>query len=197
MTAASGPGSLPAGDTPARRGGPPGWFILIAIGSLAAGALLVLLSALGITVTGPRAEPTITPTGPAAQRTWEQVAAALGEASFQVQDPVTQYRPGESPALQDVPRRLLQVVLPSEPRGGYVVIYELPTNADAERVGQDFATYLASGTGAIQYPRDTQFVLRRVGETLVFFPWSAAANPDPRLPELGAALETVGTAITP
>jgi hypothetical protein len=197
MTAASGPGSVPADDAPAPRGGPPGWFILIAIGSLAVGALLVVLSAFGITAVGPRPEPTIAPTGQAAQRTWDQAAAALGEASFQVQDPVTQYRPGESPALQDVPRRLLQVILPSEPGGGYVVIYELPTNGDAERVGQDFAAYLASGTGAVQYPRDTQFVLQRAGQTLVFYPWSAEANPDPRIPELAAALETVGVPITP
>ena len=197
MTTAPHPGNESGGDAPARRGGPPGWFILIAIGSLAAGALLVLLSALGITVSGPRPAPTITPTGQAAQRTWDQVASALGDASFQVQDPVTQYRPGESPALQDVPRRLLQVILPSEPGGGYVVIYELPTNGEAEDVGQDFAAYLASGTGAIQYPRDTQFVLRRVGQTLVFYPWSAEANPDPRVADLAAALETVGVPITP
>jgi hypothetical protein len=197
MTAAPDPGSLPAGETPVRRGGPPGWFILIAIGSLALGALLVVLSALGITAVGPRAEPTITPTDQAAQRTWDQVATALGEASFQVQDPVTQYRPGESPALQDVPRRLLQVILPSEPGGGYVVIYELPSNGDADRVGQEFATYLASGTGAIQYPRDTRFVLQRVGQTLVFYPWSAEVNPDPRIPELAAALQTLGVPVTP
>ncbi len=197
MTAASAPGSASPGDTPAPRGGPPGWFILIAIGSLAVGAVLVLLSALGITMVGPRPEPTIVPPGQAAQRTWDQVAAALGEASFQVQDPVTQFRPGESPALQDVPRRLLQVILPSDPAGGYVVIYELPTNGEAERVGQEFAAYLATGPGAIQYPRDSRFVLQRAGQTLVFYPWSAEANPDPRLPDLAAALETVGTPVTP
>jgi hypothetical protein len=197
MTAAPGSGPPPEGETPAPRGGPPGWFIVIAIGSLAIGTLLVVLSAFGIAVVGPRPEPTIAPTGQAAQRTWDQVATALGDASFQVQDPVTQYRPGESPALLDVPRRLLQVILPSEPGGGYVVIYELPSNGEAERIGQDFATYLASGTGAIQYPRDTQFVLQRAGQTLVFYPWSAEANPDPRLPELAAALETVGVPITP
>ena len=59
------------------------------------------------------------------------------------------------------------------------MVYELPTNSDADRVGRDFATYLASGTGAVQYPRDTQFVIRRIGQTLVFFPWSPEANPDP------------------
>ena len=77
------------------------------------------------------------------------------------------------------------------------MVYELPTNGDADRVGHEFASYLASGTGAVQYPRDTQFVLQRVGQTLVFFPWSAEANSDPRLPELAAALQTVGEPVTP
>jgi hypothetical protein len=72
------------------------------------------------------------------------------------------------------------------------VIYELPTSGDADRVGRDFAAYLASGTGAIQYPRDTQFVLRRVGQTLVFFPWSPSVSPDPDVARLAATLATIG-----
>ena len=59
------------------------------------------------------------------------------------------------------------------------MVYELPSNAEADRVGRDFATYLASGTGAIQYPRDAQFVLRR-GADLVFFPWSPTPRRGPR-----------------
>ena len=41
---------------------------------------------------------------------------------------------GESPALIGVPRRTVQAVLPSDPDKGYVVIYELPTNGDADRL---------------------------------------------------------------
>ena len=43
----------------------------------------------------------------------------------------------------------------------------------------------------------TRLIGQRVGPTLVFFPWSAEANPDPRLPELAAALRTVGEPVTP
>jgi hypothetical protein len=125
------------------------------------------------------------------------VATVLSAAQFQVQDPVTDYRPSETRELQSVPRRLLQAILPPEPQGGYVVIYELPTNGEADRVGREFAAYLASGTGAIAYPRDAQFVLRRIGPTLVFYPWSAEASADPRVADLAAALETLGTAVTP
>lgn len=179
-----------------RRGGPPAWFAVFGIGGLVLAIGLIAAQALGIGTGGAPAPATMPPTGDAALRTHDLVAAALTAASFQVTDPQTPYRPGESPSLVDVPRRLLQVVLPSQPTGGYIVIYELPASGDADRVGRDFAAYLASGTGAIQYPRDTRFVLRRVGQTLVFFPWSAEVNPDPRVAELAAVLGTVGTPVT-
>jgi hypothetical protein len=187
----------PASEDAPRPAGPPGWIAVLAIGSLVLGAVLILLQLLGIGVIGPGATPTLPPTGIAAQKTWDEAAAALTARSFQVLEPQTPYRPGESPSLVDVPRRLLQVVLPSDPQGGYVVVYELPSNSEAQRAGTEFAQYLGSGTGAVQYPRDTQFVLQRVGRTLVFYAWSGEANPDPRLPELAAALKTLGTPVTP
>ena len=193
MTEPSVDGGAPS-EAPA---GPPPWVAVLAIGGIVLGALLIVLQLVGIGVTGPAAGPTIPPTGEAAQRTWDQVAAALTAKGFQVREPQTPYRPGESPSLVTVPRRLLQVTLPTEPQGGYVVIYELPSNGDADRVGRDFAAYLASGTGAIQYPRDARFVLQRVGSTLVFFPWSPQVDTDPRVSELADTLATVGTPITP
>ena len=91
------------------------------------------------------------------------VVTALEDAGFQVQDPRTSYKPGESPELITVPRRLVLAVTPEDPDAGYVVIYELPDANEADRVGREFPAYLGGGTGAIQYPRDTQFVLRRIG----------------------------------
>ena len=192
MTASTGTDAT----TPARRrGGPPLLFGVLAIGSLALGALLIVASALGIGL-GPGATSTLAPTGQAAQLTRDIVAGALEAASFQVQDPQTSYRAGESPALFTVPRRLVQAILPEEPAGGYVVVYELPSNAEADRAGRDLAAYLATGTGAIQYPRDSRFVIRRQGRTLVFFAWSPTADTDPRVAEMAAALETVGVPLT-
>ena len=187
----------PTGTAPARRGGPPAWIAVVAIGSLLVGVLLLVLQVLGVGVRGPGPASTIAPAGQAAAVTAGLVRGALERASFQVQDPRTPYRPGESPELIDVPRTLVQAVLPTEPAGGYVVIYELPDANTADRVGREFAAYLGSGTGAIQYPRDTRFVLQRVGRTLVFFPWSAEASPDASLAEVAAALETVGTGVQP
>lgn len=181
----------------AKRGGPPLWFAIIAIGTFGVAVLLLVLQVMGIGVGVRVATPTIAPTGQASEVTRGLVTTALEAAAFQVRDPQTDYRPGESPDLINVPRRLVQAVLPAEPQGGYVVIYELPSANEADRVGRDFVTYLGSGTGAIQYPRDTQFVVRRVGQTLVFFPWSAEASPDAKVAEMAAALETVGTPIRP
>lgn len=198
MTTASTPDVAGTPGTPGssrRRGGPPIWFALFAAGGLLLGVLLVLAQVLGIG-SGSPANATPPPTGAAAQRTHDLVQASLEAAAFQVQDPLTQFRPGESAALYAVPRRLLQVVLPSDPQGGYVVIYELPSANDADSVGRDFVRYLASGTGAIQYPRDAQFVIRRMGQTLVFFPWSPSVSPDPSVARLAATIESIGVPLT-
>ena len=197
MTTAPAPGGATTGDDTPHGGGPPGWFILIAVGSLAVGAVIVLLGALGITIINPSPAPTLAPTGQAAERTWNEVSAALQAQRFQVVEPQNPFRPGETAELLQVPRRLLQTVLPDSPEDGYVVVYELPSNNDAERAGRDLATYVASGPGAVQYPRDTQFTIRRVGQTLVFFSYSPQANPDPALPQMAAVLETLGTPLTP
>lgn len=196
MTGSTAPSGTNA-PTPSRRGGGPPLVIAgLAIGSLALGVLLVIISTLGLGA-GAGATPTTVPAGDAAQLTHALVVKALGDASFQVQDAPTDYRPGESPELYSVPRGLVQVIVPPEPQGEHIVIYELPSANEADRVGREFAAYLASGTGAIQYPRDSRFVIRRVGPTLVFFPWSPSASADTRVAELAAALETVGTVVEP
>jgi hypothetical protein len=186
-----------AANTAPRRGGPPLWFAALGGGGIVVGLLLVLAQVLGLGVGGggQGGAVTIAPAGDAAQRTSDVVAAALSAAAFVVQEPQTPYRPGESQALVGVPRRVLQVVVPSDPTHGYVVIYELPSNNDADRVGQDFDAYLRGGTGAIQYPRDAQFVIRRVGQTLVFFPWSPSVSPDPEVARLASVLAGIGNPV--
>lgn len=189
------PDGGPATDR--RRGGPPAWFTLAAIGSLLVAVAILALGVMGVGVGFRAAEPTIAPTGQATEVTRSLVVTALEAASFQVRDPLAGYRPGESPDLADVPRALVQAVTPDDPGAGYVVIYELPSAGDADRVGSEFLRYLDSGTGAVQYPRDARFVLQRVGQTLVFYWWSAEASPDAPVAKLAAALETVGTEVRP
>ena len=206
MTALQGPGSVSGGsggaiaddDAPGERGsgGPPGWIAILGFGGLLVGVLLIVVQSLGIGVRVGTPTATLAPAGTAASQTRALVAQALSDASIQVVvDPQVPYRPGESPALATAPRLLLQAVIPSAPTAGYVVIYELPDNVTADQVGRGFAAYLASGTGAIQYPRDAQFVLRRVGSTLVFFPWSSLATADPSLPVIAGILGSIGEAV--
>ncbi len=181
-----------------RRGGPPPWIAAVAIAGLVLGVIVIIAQLVGGgggAGGGAAVAPTLAPAGEAAARTRDLVSETLGDESFQVRDPLVAYRPGESPSLVDVPRVVLQAVLPSDPTGGYVLVYELPSNNDAAAVGEDFAAYLASGTGAIQYPRDAEFVLRRVGQTLVFFPWSPSVSPDPEVARLAAALGTLGAPV--
>lgn len=185
-----GEGSIRAANR--RRGGPPLLFAVVGVLGIALGGLVVLAQALGVGSGDGTPSATMAPAGEAAARTHDVVAAALTAAGLQVADPQTPYRPGESPSLVDVPRRVLQLVLPEDPGHGYVVIYELPTGGDAARVGADFQGYLAGGTGAIQYPRDEQFVLRRVGQTLVFFPWSSSVSPDPRVAQAAGIIAAIG-----
>ncbi len=195
MTASNAGLAPAAGADGRRRGGPPIWFAVFGIGGLVLAVLLIAAQAFGIGSGGTAAIATMPPTGQAALRTRDLVATALLDAAFQVTDPQSPYRPGESPDLFDVPRRLLQAIMPSDPTGGYIVIYELPSNNEADRIGRDFVTYLAGGTGAIQYPQDEQFVLRRVGQTLVFFAWSPTVSPDPEMARLAATLQAVGSPV--
>jgi hypothetical protein len=194
MTATDGTGAAPVASR-GRRGGPPLVFAVLGFGGLLLGALLILVQALGVGGGGGPAA-TIGPTGEAATRTRDLVAATLTAKGLQVQEPRTAYRPGESPSLIGVPRQVLQVVLPDDPTHGYVVVYELGTAGEADRVGRDFAAYLASGIGKVQYPFESQFVLRRVGQTLVFFPWTPSGVVDERTPLVAAVLETIGQPIT-
>ncbi len=178
-------------------GGPPILFAIIGIGGLALMLLLLVLTVFGVGIRTAGPAPTMGVTGAQSQLTHDQVVAALGAASIESRDPQTPYRSGESPALVNVPRRLVQAILPNEPGGGYVVIYELSSSSEAQTVGRDFLHYLGSGTGQVQYPRDTQFVLRQVGPTLVFYNWSPEASTDPGAGDVATALGTVGTQVTP
>jgi len=179
-------------------GGPPLLFAVIGIGGLVLMVLLLVLTVFGVGIRVADAPPTMGVTGPQADATHAQVVAAMGAAGIQSRDPQTPYRPGESPALINVPRRLVQAILPNDPDRGYVVIYELGSAGQAQTVGRDFLHYLGSGLGQVQYPRDTQFVLRQLGPTLVFYNWSPEASSDAAAAgDVAAALDTVGTAVTP
>jgi hypothetical protein len=194
MTGVPGPSATPGG----RRTGPPVWFALLAGLGILVGLLVIVLAVagVGVNMVVPGVDTSPAPAGSAAALTRDRVALALEGAGFQVQDPSIDFRTGETATLLRTPRRLLQVVIRSDPEHGYIVIYEF-TDADAaDTAGREFWTYLHSGTGAVGYPQDAQFVLRRMGSTLIFFPWSPTVSPDPAVARIASVLNGLGNALT-
>jgi hypothetical protein len=197
MSAPSSPSATPAGASPRRAGAPLLFAALAGLGILA-GLVVILFSVLGVgvDVMVPGVNTSPAPAGSAAALTRDRVALALQDASFQVQDPTTDFRTGETATLLGTPRRLLQAVIPSDPQHGYIVIYEFDGAGAADAAGQEFWQYLHSGTGAIGYPQDEQFVLRRMGSTLIFFPWSPSVSPDPAVAHLASVLGGLGNPVS-
>ena len=125
-----------------------------------------------------------------------QVESALKLRELAVIEPTDPYRPGESPALAAAPRLVLQAVLPDTPTGGYIVVYDFPTAGAAYAAALQMGAYLESGQGRIQFAPDARHVLRQLGSTVIFLSWSPSTQTDPRLDDVAAALETLGTGIT-
>jgi hypothetical protein len=131
----------------------------------------------------------------AVEATLAQLDAALRASGLVVESTLTAVRPAEPPSFAGVARWPFHAVLPDDPAGGYLVIYEFPGPALAANGGRDLAAYISSGPGRVQYAPDIRFVLRQVGSTLVFYPWSPASSPDRRTPDLAAALASVGSEV--
>ena len=147
----------------------------------------------GPVVTPPRESASPEPTVSAAvAQTRLQVAGALATAGFQLLVPTQPFRPPESPLLTSAPRAVFQVALPDDPTHGYIVIYEFPDGASASIAGRQMAGYLGTGNSRVQFPPDSQHVLRQIGTTLVFYSWSPVNSPGPATATIGQVLGTIG-----
>jgi hypothetical protein len=124
-----------------------------------------------------------------------QVARALVRDGLQLQDARQPFRPPESAALAQAPRGIFQVVLPDDPGHGFIVIYEFRDEASAAAAGREQAGYLGSGPGRVQFPPDTQHLIRQSGTVLIVYSWSPANSTDARAPSIMADLATVGTGV--
>ena len=160
-------------------------------------AAAVVLAGCGIGA--PAASPTPQPVpslpteqSPAVAATRAELARALGGAGLLLDVPTVDYRPLVAPPPS---RAVFRAVLPADPRGGSIVVYEFPTPGAAAAAGAEYAAWLASGPGRVNFPPDTKLTLRQVGSTIVFFNWSPANSSDPQTPDIAPALETVGIEI--
>jgi hypothetical protein len=152
-------------------------------------------------VQSPRVTPPSVPGGsgeaisPAIAQTRTALVQALGTVRLILDDPRVPFRPPESPSMAEASRQVFQAVLPDDPGHGYIAVYEFPTATAASVAAADQAAYVTSGPGRVQFPPDTQFVLRRLGSTVVFYAYSRENSPDPRVTDLVTALGTVGEAV--
>jgi hypothetical protein len=133
--------------------------------------------------------------GDPASATKQLIIGALGSAGLQVVDATKPYRPPEAPSLVGAPRSIVQVELPDDPDHGFIVIYSLGSAVTAEKAAVDQAAYVASGTGGIQFPPGSHFVIRTVDTTVIFFTWSPGASPDQRTHLIEDALNTIGIGV--
>ena len=168
------------------------------------GGALVALAAAIVAVAGcaapaaPSALPAATaapPISPAVAATEVQLAGALRARGLVLEETGLVVRPGEPASFAAVPRTAFRAILPDDPSGGLVVVYELPDVASAATAAAELAAYVASGPGRVQYPPDARFALRQVGSTIAFFAWPPASSPDARTADVAAAVATVGTEV--
>jgi hypothetical protein len=125
------------------------------------------------------------------------IVAALTPFQLQLMDANRPFRPAETARLAAAPRAVYQVILPDDPDGGFIVVYEFRDAAAAVDAGNDLAGYLGTGGGRIQFPLDAQHTIRQVGTTLIFYTWAPSSSPDPGAPKIAEALATLGIGFTP
>ncbi|HET6638268.1 MAG TPA: hypothetical protein VFH82_05750, partial [Gemmatimonadota bacterium] len=132
------------------------------------------------------------PAGDDTAATRKVIVDALSGAGIQAVDAQRTYRPAEGALLAAAPRSLLQVTLPADPTHGYILVYSLGSEAAATAAANDQASYLASSVAKAYYPPGTSFVLRVIGNNVVFFSWLPPDSPDPQTPEVQRVLESLG-----
>lgn len=140
----------------------------------------------------PTPRPTISPVVAATQA---QLDGALRDRGLVMEPTELLIRPGEPASLAGAPRTAFRAILPDDPEGGLMVVYELADPAMAAAAAADLAAYVTSGPVRVQYPPDVRHVIRQVGSTIVFFAWSPGSSPDQRAADVAAAVASVGTEV--
>ena len=138
---------------------------------------------------------TTAPAGDANAPARAAIVSALAVERLQVADASVAFRPPEGARFAAAPRSVIQVTLPTDPGGGYIVLYALRSPAAALEAANDQAAYIATGPGRVQFMLDTRFTLRVLGSTAIFFSWSPENSPDPLTASIDIALSQVGTEV--
>ncbi len=137
--------------------------------------------------------PSAAPIGAGGAAARDELFAAIRAAGLQVDVSNRPFRPPEAAELGTVPRAVYQVLLPANPDGGFITVYELPDEATAIQAAKAQHAYLTSGPGRVQSPLGTDRVLQQLGPTVIYYEWLPAATTDPLTPRIADVLRTVGT----
>jgi hypothetical protein len=166
------------------------------IAAVLTGLLLAVAGCATPATRPPVPDPTPRPTiSPAVAATQVQLDGALRTRGLVLEPTELTVRPGEPPSLAGVPRTAFRAILPDDPDGALLVVYELVDPGAAAAAATDLAAYVTSGPGRVQYPPDVRFVLRQVGSTVVFYPWSPGSSADARTADVAAAVGTLGSEV--
>ncbi len=167
---------------------------------LALGLVLVLVAACGGPAAAPAtpAAPLPTPLaslGPALEGTVAALSGALAGLGLRLDPPAGPYRPSEPERLLRTPRAIFQAGT-GDPGQGYVVLYQLVDDPDADAAARELAAYLGSGFGQTNFPVDAQLHVARDGSVVIFTWWSREKSADPARAEAAwAAIASVGQEI--
>lgn len=171
--------------------------LVITLASVVALLLIVALASGRVAAPGaptfPPVGATTAPAGPAAASTRTALADAFAAQGLQLEDVVTAYRPAEAPRVALAPRLVVRVIVPADPDHGRILIYEFRDAGAATVAAREQASYVSSGVGRVQFPPQTQFTLRVVGSTVLFYAFSTEDVPDPeRATAIATALAGLG-----
>jgi hypothetical protein len=190
--------SLAARAAPGARVGRAGAALGLVLAMVLVGCGTPVQSAVPAATTGPSTPAPQTPMAvlsPHVQAALAAVQRRLAEQGITLEQSGTDYRPAEPGVVQPVPRAVFRVTQ-ADPNAGWVVIYDLGQPDTAIETGRAFASYLGSGFGQTNYPRDAQFTLNQVGGALVFTWWSPGQSADPdRARAAFEAIQLVGQSV--
>ena len=159
-------------------------------------AAAALIAATAACATEPRTTygPPGGPAGALTDATESLVIAALGGVGLSAAEALRPYRPSEGALLANAPRTVLQVTLPDDPNGAFIVIYPMQSPQAADVAAAEQAELISSNRGGA-FPNASRFSLRVVGDTVVFFTWIPEAAIDPRTRSIEEALLGVGSEV--
>ena len=106
------------------------------------------------------------------------------------------FRPFEGPLLAGAARTVIEVDLPDDPPGKFIVVYAFATPEAAMAAATDHAAYLAAGIGGrVQYPPGTRFTVQVTKSNVIFFSWLPATSPDSRTATIEETLRSLDVSV--